>query len=134
MERRCLGKVTVIAAVASIFFARRARLVDMSDPIFVDVMVVPNPSSGEEELLLRFKSEEPARAVNEVFLDGQWCAVSGVDEGGVEVAAQALLVEDSGSGTALLVCGARWGVRISPPDASPHGETHLLLDPTTPMR
>ncbi|HEX4461846.1 MAG TPA: hypothetical protein VIA18_27890 [Polyangia bacterium] len=106
----------------------------MSDPIFVDVMVAPNPSSGDEELLLRFKSEEPARAVSEVFLDGQWCAVSGVDEGGVEIAAQALLVEDSGSGTALLVCGARWGVRISPPDASPHGETHLLLDPATPIR
>lgn len=106
----------------------------MSEPIFVDVIVTPNPSSGDEELYLRFKSEEPARAVAELLLDGKWCAVSGWDEGGVAVAAQALIVEDSGSGTALLVCGARWGVRISPPDASPYGETHLLLDPTTPMR
>lgn len=106
----------------------------MSEPIFIDVMVTPNPSTGDEELLLRFKSEEPARAVTELFLDGRWCAVSGWDEGGVAVAAQALLVEDSGSGTALLVCGARWGLRISPPDASPYGETHLLLDPTTPIR
>ncbi len=104
------------------------------EPLFVDVMVTPNPSSGDEELLLRFKSEEPARSIGEVFLDGRWCAVSGWDEGGVAVGAQALLVEDSGSGTALLVCGARWGVRISPPDASPYGETHLLLDPTTPIR
>jgi hypothetical protein len=107
---------------------------NVSEPIFVDVMVQPNPSSGDEELLLRFKSEEPARNVSEVWLDGRWCAVSAWDEGGVALAAQALLVEDSGSGTALLVCGASWGLRISPPDASPYGETHLLLDPTTPIR
>ncbi len=97
-------------------------------------MMTPFPSSGDEELLLRFKTEEPARLRGAVFLDGNWGAVSGWDEGGVAVAAQALLVEDSGSGTALLICGARWGVRISPPDASPYGETHLLLDPTTPVR
>ena len=106
----------------------------MNEPIFVDVIVTPNPSSGDAELYLRFKSEEPPRTIEAVFLDGNWCAVSGWDEGGVAVAAQALLVEDSGSGTALLICGGRWGVRISPPDASPYGETHLLLDPTTPIR
>lgn len=105
-----------------------------SEPTFVDVLVSPNPSSGDEEFFLRFKSEEPARAIREVWLDGRWCAVSGWDEGGVAVDARALLVEDSGSGTALLIYGAGWGVRISPPDQSPYGETHLLLDSTTPIR
>jgi hypothetical protein len=106
----------------------------VSESTFVDVVVSPNPSSGDEEVFLRFKSEEPARTIREVWLDGRWCAVSGWDEGGVAVAARALLVEDSGSGTALLICGAGWGLRISPPDQSPFGETHLLLDSTTPIR
>ena len=104
------------------------------EPRFVDVFVAPNPSTGDEEFFLRFKSEEPSRPVGAVFIDGRWCDVAGWDEGGVAVAAQASLVEDSGSGTALLVHGAAWGVRVSPPDGPPYGETHLLLDPTTPIR
>src|ERR1700757_5042813 len=97
----------------------------VDEPTFVDVMVEPNPSSGDEELLLRFKSEEPARPIEAVWLDGRWCDVVGWDAGGGAAPAQALLVEDSGSGTALLICGAAWGIRVSPPDASPYGETHL---------
>lgn len=44
------------------------------------------------------------------------CAVAGVGEGGAFGPAYACKVEDSGEGTAFLIFGGAWGIRIKPWD------------------
>ncbi len=48
--------------------------------------------------------------------------------GGTPCAAQAVTVEDSGAGTAMLVYGGDWGLRLTPHGGGePTGEPYLLL-------
>jgi hypothetical protein len=72
----------------------------------------------------------------------EWCAVTGLDDGGAICPATACLVEDSGDGACYLVVGGEWGLRLklsnSPEEwdlASAHqwGEPYFLLsgDATT---
>jgi hypothetical protein len=44
----------------------------------------------------------------------EWCAVTGLDEGGRPCPATACLVEDSGDGACYLVIGGEWGLRLRP--------------------
>jgi hypothetical protein len=108
----------------------------MSTVQFVDVFVEIN-DNAPEGAGLRFKAEGPTRAVSAVELDGTWCALAGWSSagGGSATAAHAAVVEDSGSGTVLLLFGDDWGMRITPGDGTPaYGEAYLLLDRETPIR
>jgi hypothetical protein len=70
--------------------------------------------------------------------DGQLCAITGWSSagGGSPAAAYAVQVEDSSEGSAYLVYGGDWGVRLRPADSDAAwsidapdqwGETHLVL-------
>jgi len=102
---------------------------------FVDLFIDPNPNCADG-CGLRYKAESPPRAVSRVryyraAADAVDCDVVGwsSDGGGMPRPAQAVLVEDSGSGSAWLVYGDDWGLRLTPRDgAAPFGEPYLLVD------
>lgn len=103
----------------------------MPEPRFIDVFVDENPGCPEG-CGLRFKSESAARPISRVELEGRGCAVTGWSSagGGTPCEAFAATVDDSGSGTALLIFGGDWGLRFTPTDGSPaFGEPYLLLAP-----
>lgn len=103
----------------------------MSSPRFIDVFVEPNPNAPEGSGL-RFKAEGASRPITRVRHEGRWCRVVGWSSanGGSPCEALAILVEDSSAGTALLIAGGYWGVRLTPLDGlQPFGEPYLLLDP-----
>lgn len=101
---------------------------------YVDLFIDPNPNCAEG-CGLRYKAESPPRDVRVVRYyrgadDAVDCAVTGwsSDGGGAATAARAVLVEDSGSGSAWLVYGGDWGLRLSPRDGSEaFGEPYLLV-------
>jgi hypothetical protein len=100
------------------------------EPIFIDVFVEPN-DNAPEGCGLRFRSERPPAPARRVLLDGAWHDVSGWSStgGGSACPAYAALVEDSSAGTAMLVYGGDWGVRLTPADGgAPTGESHLVLE------
>jgi len=70
--------------------------------------------------------------------EGKLCAVTGwsSDDGGRPVEAYAVQIEDSSQGSAYLVYGGDWGVRLAPADSDGRwsmedpvqwGETHLVM-------
>lgn len=68
-----------------------------------------------------------------------WCPVTGLDEKGQPIPAQARKVEDSGEGICYLVYGGLWGIRLKEPtcqdpwsleDNHQWGEGFLLLSST----
>lgn len=85
---------------------------------------------------MRFRATGDARPIDAVRYEadsgtsGQWQVV-GVDEGGAELPATTMPVDDSGAGTSFLVVGGSWGLRLSFPET---GETswapYLLLAPS----
>ena len=100
----------------------------MTAPRFVDVAVEANGDVAE--IFLRFKAEGEPGPVGRVRVDGRWCAVAGWSSanGGSATAAQAIVVEDSSAGTALLIVGGDWGLRLTPADGgAPFAEPYLLL-------
>jgi hypothetical protein len=110
--------------------SRLSRMGMRPEPTFIDVFVEPNDNAPEGSGQ-RFKAEDEARPVSRVRWEGRWCRVSGwsSDGDGSPCAAQAITVEDSGSGTAVLIFGGDWGVRLQPEDGSPaFGEAYLLVD------
>jgi hypothetical protein len=118
------------AASAARSGAASATLAVMSaTPIFIDVFVDPN-DNAPEGCGLRFKTEQPPRRAARVRLDDRWYDVVGwsSSDGGSACAAYAALIEDSSAGTAMLVYGGDWGIRLSSSDAAPVGESHLVLD------
>src|SRR5687767_14339674 len=87
----------------------------------VDVIVEPNPNSGGEDVMRRWEARSAPRPVTRV----RWardagealeCRVTGWGPGGACEAA-GVDVEDSGAGTAVLVTGGDWGVRLSRSDS-----------------
>jgi hypothetical protein len=95
---------------------------------FIDVFVDPNPNAPEG-CGLRFKATDAPRPVARVRLEGRWCRVVGWSRAG-ECAAQQAVVEDSGAGSAVLIFGGDFGIRLFPDGGEPFGESHLLLDRT----
>ena len=98
---------------------------------FIDVLVTPHPnlSEGCEQ---RFKAADAAAPapIAALSYDGRACAVSGWSShrGGSPCPAFTVRVEDSGAGTAILLYGGDWGVRLAPTDGSPPlYEPYLLL-------
>ena len=115
---------------------RRARHTGVMESRFgyVDLFIDPNPNC-EEGCGLRYKAESAPRAVNVVRYyrgadDAVDCDAVGwsSDGGGAPSEARAVLVEDSGSGSAWLVYGGDWGLRLTPRDGSAvFGEPYLLV-------
>jgi hypothetical protein len=90
-----------------------------------------------------WKEEGVPRQVDKILRvrSGQdvWCPITGLNDKGQPVPAQAVKVEDSGEGTCWLVYGGLWGVRLKDPDnlktwslddTAQWGEGFLLLPPT----
>ena len=104
-------------------------------PRLVDVWVEENPDC--EPCQLRWKMEDEPQPVTRVrwSRDGDpaieyrvagWSSTGG----GTPVAAQGVRVEDSGSGTAILVWGGDWGVRLDPVAGGTRlAEPYLKVDP-----
>jgi hypothetical protein len=106
------------------------------EPRYVDVYVEASELCPEG-CVMRWKAEDAPRAVARVrytddFGQTRLCGVFGraISDGGGErsVRAMAVTVEDSGSGTAILIYGGDLGLEILPEDGSPRtGQPYLML-------
>jgi len=102
---------------------------------FVNRFIEPNPNCPDG-CSQRFQATTPSRPVrliryspggDETIL----CDVSGWSSagGGAACAARAVRVEDSGAGSATLIYGGDWGLRLAPRDGrESFGEPYLLID------
>jgi len=78
-------------------------------------MIEENPNCRGEERV--FATNGPLKPVNAVQLDrpnlgATWCDVVGVLPNGTFTSAQTRLVDDSADGTAWLITGGEWGLRL----------------------
>lgn len=99
---------------------------------FLDILVDAHPELPDG-LCARFKAESAVFAVRNISYqaddgrEGVW-QVRGADAKGEIIAANAVEIEDSGSGTSILIFGGARGLRLNFGDATPDiAETHLLL-------
>src|SRR5207247_5769637 len=85
----------------------------MAESRYVDVFIDPNPNTPDG-CGQRFRAEDVARPVATVRWDDDVCDVVGWSSvgGGSPCAAWAIVVEDSSAGTAVLVYGGDWGLRL----------------------
>jgi hypothetical protein len=105
----------------------------MPESRFVDVFVEENGDC--EGATLRFRSEGTAREVRSLVYPAGAderipCDVTGwsSENGGSPCPAQAIPVEDSGGGVAMLIYGGDWGLKLTPRDGSaPFAEPYLLV-------
>lgn len=74
------------------------------------LVIEENPNCAPEERVLA--ESGPHKEVLEVEAKGTWWTVTGLDEGGKTIPAKAVRVEDSADGTAWLVYGGGWGLRL----------------------
>jgi hypothetical protein len=93
------------------------------------LMVEDNPNCRSDERMFAESGDD--RLVLRVMLDmpsGQtgWCDVAGVENDGAFTVAHARQVEDSAAGSAWLVLGGDWGVRLR----AANGGAWSLNDPT----
>lgn len=107
----------------------------------VYLAIEDNPNCAGREPM-RYRELGPAYPVDRVRIfdrrdDGEWCAITAVDPG-PDPWKPALVrrVEDSGVGTAYLLFGGEWGIRLRPiqvegpwrfDDSDEWGEPYLLL-------
>ncbi len=105
------------------------------------IEVEANPNCGDYPQM-PYSELEPAKDVIRVSIEDKGevkeCFVSGVEEGGAFSTARVQKVNDSGAGTAYLVYGGLWGVRLQQEDPTLHpwdfnnhdqwGEPYLLLN------
>jgi hypothetical protein len=86
-------------------------------PVLLQIPENPNCDAMDAQV---FQCRSAARAVTHILCERpggmEWCAVTGIDEGGAPGPATACLVEDSGDGACYLVVGGEWGLRLRPPD------------------
>ncbi len=81
----------------------------------VEVHDNPNCAGPGEVIFCEQGAPRPVAAIR-----AEWrgkdavCDLTGVDEGGRWVPARACKVEDSGEGTAFLIYGGAWGIRMRP--------------------
>ena len=112
----------------------------MADYTYVDVDSNPNSAMSANQVFRNM--ELPFRVVQvriyEGEPEGQLCAITGwaSTDNGSPVNAYAVRVEDSSAGTAYLIYGGDWGVRLRPADdvapwahenGSQWGEPYLVL-------
>ena len=112
--------------------------------MFTHVEVEPNPSCPMSANQV-FKNLGDPFAVAQVRIfegepGGRLCAVTGWSSAadGTPVAAYAVAVEDSSAGTAYIVYGGDWGIRLRSADATPQwrleGRRPVGRDPPRPRR
>lgn len=101
---------------------------------FLDIWVDPH-AELPDGLSARYKAESAVFTVSKIVYqaddgrDGIW-HVAGADADGKPVAATAAEIEDSGSGTSILIFGGARGLRLNCGDGNADlAETHLLLAP-----
>jgi hypothetical protein len=115
--------------------------------MFIEVDSNPN---CEQSLFARFKEQGPARPVSQIRVyersaGGEWCWVTGWTDDPVQprCSAYAQPVEDSGAGSAVLVFGGIWGIRLKPvrldepwdlTSADQWGEPYLALASISDIR
>lgn len=107
----------------------------MTAPRFVNLFIEPNPNCPEG-CSQRFQTTSAARTIRLIHYspggaETVQCEVTGWSSAGngTPCAARAVSVEDSGAGTATLLYGGDWGIRLTPRDGrEPFGEPYLLLD------
>jgi len=84
-------------------------------PVLIQIPENPNCDAVDAQV---FQCRSAARAVTHLLLERQgrleWCAATGLEEGGAPCPATACLVEDSGDGACYLVVGGEWGLRLQP--------------------
>jgi hypothetical protein len=86
------------------------------------VLIEENPNSSPEERV--FAANGAVQTVKRVQTtppqssDYHWCDVTGVEENGIFVPARAVRVDDSADGTAWLVHGGAWGLRLKLKDSN----------------
>ena len=81
------------------------------------LMVEDNPNCGADERMFADSGDD--RGVYRVLLDmpaggTRWCDVAAVENDGRFTEAHARQVEDSAAGSAWLIIGGDWGVRMRP--------------------
>jgi hypothetical protein len=88
-------------------------------PVLLQISENPNCEAMDAQV---FQCRTPMRTVTRILCERggsmEWCAVTGLDDGGTIRAATACLVEDSGDGACYLVVGGEWGLRLKHPDSS----------------
>lgn len=112
----------------------------MADYTYVDVESNPNSAMSANQVFRNMTA--PFRVayvrIYEGAPEGTLCAITGWSsrDGGSPAHAYAVRVEDSSAGTAFLVYGGDWGVRLRPADSgapwsqedgSQWGEPYLVL-------
>ena len=99
------------------------------------LLVEENPNCPSDERV--FAESGSHKEVLEIEAKDSWWAVTGVEEGGKFFPAKAVRVDDSADGTAWLVYGGNWGLRLkdrnknepwSLEDKSQWGLPFLVLD------
>lgn len=88
-----------------------------------------NPNCEPVERVFQERSE-PRIVIGVLRMrDGQerWCSITGLDENGKTIPAQARKIDDSGEGTCYMVTGGAWGLRLRDPSGVEWGEAFLLL-------
>ena len=94
--------------------------IDKMHTALMYLLVEENPNSAPEERV--FAAHGPTKTVKRVHITppGQWspvwCDVTAVDEHGAFIPAQAVRVDDSADGTAWLIHGGPWGLRLKTKD------------------
>ncbi len=82
-------------------------------PVLLQIPENPNCDAMDAQV---FQCRSAAREVTHILCERpggmEWCAVTGLDEGGTPCPATACLVEDSGDGACYLVIGGEWGLRL----------------------
>lgn len=115
--------------------------------MFVEVESNPN---CEMSVFLRFKAVGPARRVTHIrsydrTSSGEWCALVGWCDDPEHPLCPVLArqIEDSGAGTAYVVFGGNWGLRLKPEglaeewnvaSSNQWGEPYLLLSDEQDLR
>ncbi len=87
-------------------------------PVLLQIPDNPNCDAMDAQV---FQCRSATRVVTHILCERpggmEWCAVTGLDDGGVPCPATACLVEDSGDGACYLVTGGEWGLRLRPENA-----------------
>lgn len=84
-------------------------------PVLLQIPENPNCEAMDAQV---FQCRSANRIVTQVLCEragaSEWCAITGVGDGGEFCPAAACLVEDSGDGACFLVMGSDWGLRLKP--------------------
>ena len=83
----------------------------------IEIRIDPNPNCGWSGQVV-FSDLDAPRRISAIRADAgggdELCDIVGVETGGAWAPARALKVADSGEGTAVLIYGGPWGIRLRP--------------------